>query len=181
MCNKYYKRTIALFMCSIWLATFTGAVPAEEFVSLDMFHIKRNKNSNLVQYSVYVNKQSCQPKKSEPAHVYWRNLEVSPTDVSDLMPWEWPAYDIDSQAIKGDELHIRLEALPERLITIDFVKEENGCKATPRLSINKEKGVLEEVYVFAKERKFWLPKVKWIEIRGSNPQGIPVKERINVD
>ena len=168
-------------MCSIFLVSFAGEIVADEFVSLDMFHIKRNKNSNLVQYSVYVNKQPCQPKKSEPAHVYWRNLEVSPTDVSNLLIYELPAYGIDAQSIKDNKLHLRLEALPEKKITIEFAKQENGCKATPHLSINKERGVLEEIYVFAKERKFWFPKVKWIEIRGSNLQGIPVKERIEVD
>ena len=181
MYKNIFRNTLILFSCSLCLLTFSGRIAADEFISLDMFHIERNKNRNLVKYAVYVNKESCQPKKSEAAHVYWRNLEVSPTDVSDLLFIEKPAYGIDSQSLKDDELHMRLEALTEKLVTVEFAKTDTGCTATPHMSINGEEAVLNEVYVYAKERKFWLPKVMWIDIRGSNPQGTAVDERIEVD
>jgi hypothetical protein len=76
---------------------------------------------------------------------------------------------------------MRLEALPEKLITVEFTKGENGCSATPHMSINEKETVLKEVYVYAKERKFWLPKVLWIEIRGEDTPGNLVKQRIDVD
>ena len=181
MYKDIFKQTLFLFTCSICLVSFSGGASADEFISLDMFHIERNKNRNLVKYAVYVNKQSCLPGNSEPAHVYWRNLEVSPTDVSNLLIYEWPAYDIDSQSIKDDKLHMRLEALPEKLITVEFAKGENGCSATPHMLINGKEAVLKEVYVFAKERKFWLPKVMWIDIRGNHSPGTVVNERIEID
>ena len=146
-----------------------------------MFHIERNNNRNLVKYAVYVNQQSCLPGNSKPAHIYWRNLEVSPTDVSGLLIFERPAYGIASQSIKHDKLHMRLEALPEKLITVEFTKGESGCSTTSHISINGEETVLNEVYVFAKERMLWLPKVMWIDIRGNNALGTAVNERIEVD
>jgi Domain of unknown function (DUF4833) len=95
--------------------------------------------------------------------------------------YEYPAYGIVSQLLENDKLQLLLEALPEREITIQFSKQKNNCHVTPYVFINMEKAVLEEVYVFANERKFWLPKVMWIEWRGKNPHGIAVKERINVN
>lgn len=181
MYKKIFNQTLILFACSLCMLTFSGRVSADEYISLDMFHIERNKNRNLVKYAVYVNQETCLPGNSEPAHVYWRNLEVSPTDVSNLLIFELPAYGIDSQSIKNGILHMRLEALTEKQITVEFAKTDSGCTAIPLMSINEKEAVLKEVYVYAKERKFWLPKVIWIEIRGEDTPGNLVKQRIDVD
>lgn len=172
-----FNATVLAVMFIILQAGVISSVCAEELISLDVFHIKRNKNSNLVQYSAHVEKTTCQAKNSGPVYVFWRNLEVSPTDTSNILFIEKPAYGIKSQSFQGGELHLRLYALPEKLISVEFTKFGDQCKAIPYVDINNERAILDEVYVFAKERWYWKPKVLWIEIRGTR-FGKPVTEKL---
>jgi len=149
--------------------------------AIDLFHIERNKNSNLVQYTIDIDTQSCQPKIAKPVRVFWRDLEVGPNEISKLLIYEQPAYGIKFQGTEGNVQHIRLKALPEKLITIEFAKTTTSCEATPYVSIQGNKSKLLKIYVFAKENFIGFPSVKWIEVRGEDNMGQPVKQKILKD
>jgi hypothetical protein len=173
--NIFLWQLITAFAISL---VTTNPLIAGTETSVDIFQIKRNKNNNRVQYAVYINAKTCMPRKKKPAHVFWRDLEISPTEINPLKWYEKPAYGIESQKINGDELKLRLTPLPEKLITVKFVKADSGCEITPFVSINNRQSKLREIYVFAKEGLFW-PTVKWIEIKGMNAQGEHVMEHID--
>lgn len=145
-----------------------------------MFHIKRNKNRNIVQYSIYLDGQSCLPQNAQPAHVFWRDLEIGPDVTNEIKFYEKPAYGISTQLLKEGQLQVRLKALPSRLITVDFRKSGDSCEVTAYTTINGERAILGEVYVYAKEGLFW-PTVKWIEIHGYDFKGQSIKEKIRKD
>ncbi len=175
-----HKPTQILLCCFFYLIFSNDWSMADKTISVDMFRIKRNKNRNLVQYSIYLDRKSCQPQNTSPAYVFWRDLEIGP-DVTDKIKWyEKPAYGISNQSLKEGELHLRLNALPNKLITVNFRKSGDSCKVTAYTTINGERAIFEEVYVYAKEGLFW-PTVKWIETRGYTLEGQFIKERIKKD
>jgi len=153
---------------------------ADNTISVDMFQIKRNKNRNLVQYSIYLDRKSGQPQDTRTAYVFWRDLEIGSNVTDKIKFYEKPAYGIATQSLKEGELHIRLNSLPNKLITVHFGQSGGSCKVTSYTTINGEQAIFKEVYVFAKEGLLW-PTVKWIEIRGYTLQGQFIKERIKKD
>ena len=112
--------------------------------------------------------------------MFWRDIEIGPEEINKIKWYEKPAYGIDSQALIDEELQVRLEPLPERLITVQFEASPAGCKLTPYIAINGGRSRLDEIYVFAREGLLW-PTVQWVEIRGTDLQGQAVKERIHKD
>ena len=143
-----------------------------------IFHIKRNKNRNLVQYSIKLD-DSCKPAGDEPVYGYWRMLEKGPR-VTESIGWlEKKAYGIDDQKVHNGEVMVKLVALPERTITVKTSGTSGKCTATAYVDINKSSSVLNEVYVFAEEGMI-KPTVKYIDINGKR-SGRSVTEKIIKD
>ncbi len=142
----------------------------------NLFHIKRNKNSNEVHYAVRYDEKSCKPIDSESLFGYWLMLEKGPGVTEPIGRLERIAYGIQSQEIKGDELVVQLKAFPDRPIRIAFM-QKGGCKIVPMLTINGIEAVLKVISVFAEEGLI-KPTVKYIDISGLKG-GAPVSERIN--
>lgn len=164
----------------IFLVVSVDLSLADKTISVDLFQIKRNKNRNIVQYAIYLDGQSYLPHGARPAHVFWRDLEIGPDVTNKIKFYEKSAYGISTQFQEQGKLHMRLKALPSKLITVDYKKSEGHCQVTAYTTINGERAVFKEVYVYAKEGFIW-PTVKWIETRGYNLEGQPVKERIKKD
>lgn len=142
----------------------------------NLFHIKRNKNSNEVHYAVRYDEKTCKPIDSESLFGYWLMLEKGAGVTEPIGRLERMAYGIQSQEIKGDDLVVQLKAFPDRPIRISFV-QKGGCKIVPMLTINGIESILKVISVFAEEGLI-KPTVKYIDISGFKG-GAPVTERIN--
>jgi hypothetical protein len=142
----------------------------------NLFHIKRNKNSNEVHYAVRYDEKTCKPIDSESLFGYWLMLEKGPGVTEPIGRLERMAYGIQSQEIKGEDLIVQLKAFPDRPIRITFA-QKGGCKIIPMLTINGIESALKVISVFAEEGLI-KPTVKYIDISGFKG-GAPVTERIN--
>ena len=169
--KRIFFSLIAVFI--FFVAGLTTGLASSKYI----FHIKRNKNKNIVQYSIRYDKDSCTPTGQKPIYVYWRNLEVSPTDTESIHFWEQPAYGIKSQKVIGNKVEIHLKALPTKKIVTDFVKSKGKCSINSTVQINGSQGIIKEIYVFAKEGLV-LPTVVYIDIIGWDLKQKTIKERI---
>lgn len=146
---------------------------------VDVFVIERNKNRNLVQYSVRLD-AACQPAGDQPLEAFWRMLEKSPEATEDVGMFERSAYGIGDQECRGDGVTVQLKALPARAVTIRAERQGERCRAEAFVRIDGAEARLARVYVFADETKL-IPSVLYIDLFGKTPDGRAVTERLKND
>jgi hypothetical protein len=151
---------------------------AQNTVLIDLFHIERNKNRNLVQYAIELDAQTCKAINNNAIKVFWKMLGEGPNETEDLLIFEQPAYGVKNTEIDTDSVTTRLNAIESKIIRITTEKTNDTCTANPTTLINSQQSRLARVYVQAKERTFLWPKVQWIDVYGQNTDGSELTERI---
>jgi hypothetical protein len=145
-----------------------------------VFHIEKSENKNQVHYAVQVDAR-CRPIGARPVYGYWRNLEVGPRDVSQLLSHEQPAYGLtDPRSVRsgdeGGEIRIGLRGFPDRPLTITTFREGSACRARAVTTIRKQPAVLTSIYV---ELGF-LFSVDYVIVRGVRlADGVAVQEKVD--
>jgi hypothetical protein len=147
----------------------------EKELRQDLFFVQRNTNRNEVHYSIRYDADSLKPVAHEPIVGYWKMLEKGPDVTEPITLFELAAYGIISQKITGNEVTIKLRALPEREI---LICPEPGAAGTyaARISIANQSAILTHFYAHAVPG-FLLPKVAYVDVFGQ-VDGKPVSERI---
>jgi hypothetical protein len=170
------RTVLALLVGFTTLVTSVGVVDAVDTRPSDLFVIERNKNRNLVQYTLRLD-ANCNPVGDAPVEAYWRMLEVGP-DATESVGWlERRAYGVASQEQQTDGWNVRLRALPSRLVKVQARRSEDGCTVEASTSIGGGPAILQRIQVFATEPAL-IPQVLYIEIQGRAPDGTPVSERV---
>jgi len=150
-----------------------AAAPARRH---DVFVIERNKNKNLVQYTVHLD-AACAPVGDEPLDCFWRMREVGPDAVEDVGLFERAAYGIADQECRADGVTVRLKAVPERPVTIRTGRDPGGCRADAFTRIGGVEARLTRIYVMADEGAL-IPTVRYVDLLGVAADGSPVTERL---
>ena len=170
------RRVLALLVGFTTLVTSICVVDAVDSRPSDLFVIERNKNRNLVQYTMRLD-SNCNPVADAPVGAYWRMLERGP-DATESVGWfERRAYGFASQEQQTDGWNVRLRALPSRLVKVQARRSGEGCTVEASTSIGGGQAILERIYVFATEPAL-IPRVIYIDIQGRAPDGTPVSERV---
>jgi hypothetical protein len=144
--------------------------------ALPLFEIARNKNRNVVRFTVHVD-ADCRPIQDEPVRNHWRMLEIGPDAVEAVGTFEQMAYGIDESTRSGDRITLKLEALPERPLTVVTTRTAAGCRAQVRGAISGRPARLERVFVQADEGAL-MPKVRHVDLEGVTDRGEKLTERI---
>ena len=125
-----------------------------------LFHIERNKNTNIVVYDARVMPDSSLAAE-DPVIVYWIK-QAEDGRIEDLKRIEKKkAYGFSVESREGDRLVIDMVADVGRDLVLD--KHEGGYRAF--MEINGNQAMLDKIYIFAKET-LMLPKVQYIELYG---------------
>ena len=154
-----------------------------------LFIIERSKNQNIVVYEA--NRMVGDRKRLDsknPLQVYW--LDIDPEyvkaarrkgkmhDREELGSIEKRmAYGFSSEGISGNPsvYRIKLVAFPQREITLYL---DSQGRAYALMEISGVQSQLKSVYIHSEERRFALPKVKYIDLEGLDAKGNMIKERI---
>jgi hypothetical protein len=125
-----------------------------------LFHIERNKNTNIVVYDAQVMPDSSLAEE-DPVTVYWIKLAEG-GHTKELKGIEKRmAYGFKVESREGNRLVIDMVAKVGRDLVVD--KHEGTYRAF--MDINGSQALLEKIYIFAKET-LMLPSVKYIELYG---------------
>lgn len=186
-------------LCAWCLGSVTILAPAvATAVDLDpgvnLFFVKRSKNSNEVHYDAVVDRESCVWK--EPyVDYYWRDLAEGDLVYNRIMPWEPPAYGFNVVSINdaGTEIEISLRPFEsadiDRPITARLTKTDTGCSISTTIKIcDTEAKLLTEVKfqsAYIKVAGFLDWSYAYFDIlgykTGSNVESVPVAERFKKD
>jgi hypothetical protein len=171
------RRILALVAGFTTLVAPLCGIDAVDTRSSDLFVIERNKNRNLVQYTLRLD-SNCNPVGDAPVEAYWRMLEVGPEATESVGWFERRAYGFASQEQQADGWNVRLRALPSRTVKVQARRSEEGCAVEAFTSIGGVQATLQRIQVFATEPAL-IPRVIHIDIQGRTPDGTPVSERVD--
>jgi len=127
-----------------------------------LFHIERNKNTNIVVYDARVLPDS-NLTEEDPVIVYWLKLAEG-GHRKDLKGIERKmAYGFSVESRQGNRLGIEMKADVGRNLVVD--KHEGAYRAF--MEINGRQALLDKIYIFAEETLL-LPSVKYLELFGTD-------------
>ena len=167
-------KTVTIILLSVILSlgswSLCGAAGEQ---NQHLFHIERSKNKNIVQYDAVVLPNGNLRDKN-PVIVYWILENGQKEQLNSVERTH--AYGIDSQDRLGkNKFRIDLIALEDRKITVEKLEGKYKCI----VDINGKPSILEKVYIDAKDRMLWFPKVLYIDLFGYDLQTkASVQERI---
>lgn len=156
-----------LVQALVWLAP-AAALLSQAFVWADetepasqrLFHIERNKNTNIVVYDARVMPDSSLAA-ADPVIVYWIK-QAEDGRIEDLKGIERRmAYGFSVESREGDSLVIDMVADVGRDLVVD--KHGGGYRAF--MEISGSLALLDRIYIFATET-LMMPSVKYIELYG---------------
>jgi hypothetical protein len=148
--------TLVLFLMVPLVAMAEDSEPTPQ----RLFHIERNKNTNIVVYDAQVMPDSSLAEE-DPVVVYWIKLAEG-GHTKELKGIERKmAYGFSVDSREGNRLVIDMKADVGRNLVVDM--HEGVYRAF--MEINGRQALLEKIYIFAKET-FLLPSVKYLELFG---------------
>ena len=141
----------------------------------DLFCARRNTNRNEVHYAIRTEGETAKPLGHAPVIGYWQMLEKGPDVTEPILLIEQVAFGIGHQCTEGDQIYVKLAALPDREIRIAR-DADDPKKYRAFIQIDGAEAELTGFYAHA-EPGFLLPKVKYLDIQGLRA-GVQVSERI---
>lgn len=142
----------------------------------DLFVVRRNTNRNEVHYAIETTADSHMPVGNSPISSYWLMLEKGEHVTEPITIFEQLAFGISAQQRDGENVIMKLAALPDHEIRVSRSKTDVS-RFVAYTTISGSEAELTDFYAFA-EAAFIMPKVKYIEIHGIR-EGAIVSERIN--
>ena len=143
----------------------------------DLFIVTRNTNRNEVHYAIEMDAETGLPVGNAPISVYWLMLEKGDNVTEPITIFEQVAFGIAQQHLEGENVIMKLAALPDRAIRVSRSENSEKPRFKAYTTIAGSAAELTGFYAHA-EAGFLMPKVKYIEIHGVR-NGAPVSERIN--
>lgn len=155
------------FLAAVLLVFLVFPVFAEEKnedpVVHRLFHIERNKNTNIVVYDA-LTLAGGDLLDEDPVIVYWLKLAEG-GHRKDLKGIEKRmAYGFSVKEREGNRLTLEMKADVGRDVTV----EPRGESYNAFMDINGRRAVVEKIYIFAKEGGL-LPSVEYLELFGKDP------------
>ena len=138
-----------------------------------LFHIERNKNTNIVVYDAQVLPDS-NLAEDDPVTVYWLKLAEGGHRKELKGIEKKRAYGFKVESREGNRIVIELVADVGRNLVVDV--HEGVYRAF--MEIDGRQALLDKIYIFAKET-FMLPSVKYLEMFGTDVEtGEEVYEKL---
>lgn len=152
--------------------------PTPKGIANQLFYLQRDPNTNTIICELNVDAKG-QLVKDDPIKVYWLRYQDN-GEKKDLNYIQRKfAYGIHVESI-GNEQY-KLNFVSYKKFPMYLMKSEEDKKYHVYVTVNNKKILLERIFVRIEGGTFWVPNVKYVEIKGTNPSGdAPVTERIKV-
>jgi len=153
---RYLTLVLALMLPLAALAEDPEPIPQR------LFHIERNKNTNIVVYDAQVLPDS-NLTEEDPVVVYWLKLAEGGHRKELKGIEKKMAYGFKVESREGNRLVIEMKADVGRNLVVDV--HEGTYRAF--MEIDGRQALLEKIFIFAEET-FLLPSVKYLELFGTD-------------
>jgi hypothetical protein len=139
--------------------------PTPQGISNQLFYLQRDPNTNTIIYELNVNKDGNLNKK-EPVKVYWlRYGENGEKEELSFIQRKF-AYGIQTKELGNNQYELRF--VSHKKLPLYLMKSADDKKYHVYITVNQKKIQLNRIFVRIEGGSFWLPNVKYVELRGVN-------------
>ncbi|MBB5637875.1 phosphatidylglycerophosphate synthase [Pedobacter cryoconitis] len=152
--------------------------PVPKGIANQLFYVQRDPNTNTIICELNVNAKG-QVDKDNPVHVYWiRYTEDESRKELGYIQRKF-AYGIESKALPNDQFELRF--VSHKKLPLYLSKDEDDKKYHVYVTVNNKKIQVERIFLRIEGGSFWLPNVKYVEIKGLNTSNNTlITERIKI-
>lgn len=139
-----------------------------------LFYVQRSPNSNTIVYELNVGKNG-QLDAENPMHVYWlRFSEKGQKEELNYIQRKF-AYGVVTKPLGRDKYDVRFVSYKKFPLTL--MKAEDG-KYHIFATVNQKEMAISRIFIKIEGGSFWLPNVKYVEMKGTDPStGKEITER----
>ncbi|KIO74521.1 CDP-alcohol phosphatidyltransferase, partial [Pedobacter lusitanus] len=147
-------------------------------IANQLFYVQRDPNTNTIICELNVNGKG-QVDKDNPVHVYWiRYTEDESRKELGYIQRKF-AYGIESKALANDQFELRF--VSHKKLPLYLTRSEDDKKYHVYVTVNNKKIQVERIFLRIEGGSFWLPNVKYVEIKGVNTStNALITERIKI-
>lgn len=152
--------------------------PVPKGIVNQLFYLQRDPNTNTIICELNTNDKG-QVDDAEPVHVYWLRFQEN-GEKKDLGYIQRKfAYGIESKSMGKGEYELRF--VSHKKLPMYLVKSEDDKKYHVYVTVNNKKIQIERIFLRIEGGSFWLPNVKYVEIKGMNTSNNTlITERIKI-
>jgi phosphatidylglycerophosphate synthase len=152
--------------------------PVPKGISNQLFYLQRDPNTNTIICELNADVKGV-VDKDEPVHVYWIRYADNKEKKELGYVQRKFAYGIESKALGKDQYELRFVA--HKKLPMYLSKSDNDKKYHVYVTVNNKKIEIERIFLRIEGGSFWLPNVKYVEIKGMNTAtNNPITERIKI-
>ena len=184
-----YKIKNTLFSFSVVFSFFCSAqkienlngrneVSRRETVKNQLFYIQRSINSSVIYYVLNTdNKEGV--NLSEPVKMYWKNYASDgSTEPLNYVQRKY-AYGLEIKMLDQDKKSFCINFVSYKKKKIYLIKSPIENKYNALIDINGKMAILDEIYIKIEGGTFWVPKIRYIDVKGRDfSKNEEVTERI---
>lgn len=152
--------------------------PVPKGIVNQLFYLQRDPNTNTIICELNTDSKG-QVDDADPVHVYWLRFQEN-GEKKDLGYIQRKfAYGIESKSMGKGEYELRF--VSHKKLPMYLVRSEDDKKYHVYVTVNNKKIQIERIFLRIEGGSFWLPNVKYVEIKGMNTSNNTlITERIKI-
>ncbi len=152
--------------------------PTPKGIQEELFYLQRDPNTNTVIYELNL-KSDGNVDAEQPVNVYWvRYAENGQKEELSYVQKKF-AYGVQSKAIGNNEYELRI--VSHKKLPLLLKKSGSDQKYHVYIKANDKQIMLDRVFVRIEGGSYWIPNVKYVEVKGgSTKTARPVVERLKI-
>jgi hypothetical protein len=139
--------------------------PTPKGITNQLFYLQRDPNRNTLIYELNVDK-SGNIEEDQPVLAYWIRYDENQVKKDLSYVQRKFAYGIDAKKLGKDQFELRF--VSHKKLPLYLVRSAEDKKFHVYVTINSKKLLLDRIFVRIEGGSFWLPNVKYVELRGIN-------------
>lgn len=152
--------------------------PTPQGIKNQLFYLQRDPNTNTIICELNIDRDG-EVNEKDPIKVYWIRY-ASNGEKEDLNYIQRKfAYGIQTKAIGNDQYELRF--VSHKKLPLYLIKSADDKKYHVYVTVNNKKIQIERIFLRIEGGSFWLPNVKYVELKGINTANkSQIIERIKV-
>ena len=139
--------------------------PVPKGISNQLFYLQRDPNINTIICELNTDDKGA-VDKNDPVHVYWIRYDDNKEKKELGYVQRKFAYGIESKSLGKDQYELRF--VSHKKLPMYLSKSDVDKKYHVYVTVNNKKIEIERIFLRIEGGSFWLPNVKYVEIRGMN-------------
>jgi phosphoribosyl-ATP pyrophosphohydrolase len=139
--------------------------PTPKGIANQLFYLQRDPNLNTLIYELNLDK-SGNLIESQPILAYWIRYDENQAKKDLSYVQKKFAYGIDAKKLGKDQFELRF--VSHKKLPLYLSKSADDKKYHVYVTINNKKLLLDRIFVRIEGGSFWIPNVKYVELRGIN-------------